>query len=330
MINQIKTIVLDAGGRYGLHPNWKTFTGELDYYLFEPDPIESKRLAEKYRKRASEVKVIDKALASDNGELTINFFRNRAMSSSVVRNPVSSLFKSGEREREVDIVESINVKAESIDFFSEQNNLKLDFLKLDTEGTEFQILQGAKKQIKENILGVRCEVSFDYIFEGMPLFSVLHEFMLSNDFILLNIDYDGRGDYQNNFVKTNERYGVLTATDAVWVKRPNSLFNSIEKDNESLSIKIMKFASFCFLNHAPDLAINILLEARENYKFDFVRFLETKLYKFLDISIHRLFYSLKWQPGQSLVQHREVFFKIFNKDMKILNDYMESMELNPD
>ena len=38
MSNRIRTTVLDAGGRYGLHPNWKPFTGELDYYLFEPDP----------------------------------------------------------------------------------------------------------------------------------------------------------------------------------------------------------------------------------------------------------------------------------------------------
>jgi len=329
MSNRIRTTVLDAGGRYGLHPNWKPFTGELDYYLFEPDPIESKRLAEKYIMRASEIKVIDKALATENGELTINFFRNRAMSSSVVRNPVSSLFKSGERETEVDIVESITVQAESIDYFSEQNNLRLDFLKLDTEGTEYQILQGAKKQLRDNIIGVRCEVSFDYIFEGMPLFSTLHDFMLSYGFILLNFDYEGRGDYQNIFVKTNERYGILTATDAVWVKRPNLLFNITEDDKVNATIKIMKYAGFCILNNAPDLAINILLEAREN-KVDFSEFSDTRLYKFLDISIHRLFYSLKWQPGQSLIQHRETFFRIFNKDMKILNDYMESTELNPD
>ena len=57
---------------------------------------------------------------------------------------------------------------------------------------------------------------------------------------------------------------------------------------------------------------------------------KTKLYKFLDISVHKLFYSLKWQPGQSLQEHQEIFEFIFGKKMKVLNQYMESVDLNPD
>ena len=34
-IDKIHTIVIDAGGRYGLHPSWKPFNGALKYYLFE-------------------------------------------------------------------------------------------------------------------------------------------------------------------------------------------------------------------------------------------------------------------------------------------------------
>jgi FkbM family methyltransferase len=90
--------VLDAGGRYGLHPSWKPFTGELDYYLFEPDPAEAMRLEQKYSHRSNEIKVVDKAVTKEDGTLTINFFRNRAMSSSVSRAPLSASFH-GERTR---------------------------------------------------------------------------------------------------------------------------------------------------------------------------------------------------------------------------------------
>lgn len=109
MNKDFKTTVLDAGGRYGLHPSWKPFTGELLYYLFEPDPVESKRLQKKYSRQSDEVKVVGSAVAEQDGRLTIHFLRNRAMSSSTVRNPVSSLFK-GERLREVDVVESIETE----------------------------------------------------------------------------------------------------------------------------------------------------------------------------------------------------------------------------
>ncbi len=57
---------------------------------------------------------------------------------------------------------------------------------------------------------------------------------------------------------------------------------------------------------------------------------DTRLYKFLDLSVHRLFYGLKWQPGQSLSGAQEVFTFIFGKKMKEMNEFMESEELNPD
>lgn len=332
MNTNLEMKVLDAGGRYGIHPTWKLFTGELNYHLFEPDPIESARLTKKYEHRPLEVKVIDQAVAEKNGRLTIHFFRNRAMSSSSVRNPVSPLFKRGMREAEVEVVESIETNAVSIDSYCVNNRLSLDFLKLDTEGSEYHILQGAKKQLQENILGVRCEVSFDYIFDEMPLFSTLHDFMLGQNFYLLNLDYVGKGDNQNDFVKTNGSYGVLITSDAVWMKRPEYLFNSPKErmPSGSAEIQVMKYAAFCLMNNASDVGINILLEARQKHEMDFNRIKDTRLHKFLNSSVHKLFYSLKWQPGQSLSDHQETFFAIFGENMKVMNEFMESDELNPD
>jgi FkbM family methyltransferase len=324
-----KTTVIDAGGRYGLHPSWKPFSGELEYYLFEPDPKESERLKNKYSRRAGEIKVLGCAVAEDDGKLTIHFSKNRAMSSSVIRNPVSALF-FGERQREVEIVESIETETVSIDSFCNKRNLKLDFLKLDTEGTEYQILKGAKKQLQESVLGVRSEVSFDYIFEGMPLFSTVHDFMLSRDFYLLNLDYDGRGDYQNDCVKADGRYGVLTSSDAVWLKRPSYLYSHSAKSLGEIEARVMKYAAFCIDNNAGDVAIDTLLKARSEHKLNLDIAKHTRLYKFLDISIHKYLYGLKWQPGQSLGVHQDLFSSIFGKKMKEMNEFMESEELNPE
>ncbi len=72
MIDSIRTIVLDAGGRYGLHPSWKPFTGELLYYLFEPDSEEARRLRKKYTHRSDEIIIDDRALNDVDGKITIN------------------------------------------------------------------------------------------------------------------------------------------------------------------------------------------------------------------------------------------------------------------
>ena len=130
-------------------------------------------------------------------------------------------------------------------------------------------------------------------------------------------------------MKANEPYGILTFTDAVWMRRPNYLFESKYESSRSTEIQVMKYAAFCLMNNARDVAVSILLEARQKQGMDFDKFQDSRLHKFLDISIHKLFHSLKWQPGQSLRDHRDTFFTIFGKKMKVMNEFMESEELNP-
>lgn len=330
MKNKIKTLVFDAGGRYGLHPSWKPFTGELEYYLFEPDPAEADRLKLKYKQRAHEVKIVDQAVAEKPGKMTINFFRNRAMSSSVARNPISALFK-GERESEVEIVESLEVNSDSVDNVCETKGVSIDFLKLDTEGTEYSILRGAENQLRENILGIRCEVSFEKVFEGMPLFGDIHKFLIDRGFYLLNLDYDGRGENQNDCVAIPGRYGILVGCDAVWMKRQSAVFekNTTNSHQNEKEIDVLKYVSFCLMNNASDVAIDLLLKARGQYNMKFDGLTDTRLHKFVDLNVQKLFYSLKWQPGQSLKKNQDIYFEIFGQKMKEMNEFMESMELNP-
>ncbi len=331
MTTRTRTTVIDAGGRYGLHPTWKSFTGELDYYLFEPDSTEAARLVQKYKERAVEIKVIDCALLDKDGTATLFLFRNRAMSSVHKRTPVSPLFV-GERQNQVNVDDRREVKVTSIDSFCDQNSLSVDFMKLDTEGSDYAILEGAKAQLNESVLGIRCEVSFDYLFENAPLFSKIHDLMMAHDFYLLNLDYNGKGDYCNEFVGTNGKYGILTFCDGVWLKRRERLFGalSIGGSNAEMEARVLKYAAFCLINNASDVAVDVLLQARHEFHLDFLELKESRLYRFVDISINKLFYSLKWEPGHSLEKHGETYFEIFNKRMLEMHEYNQSIELNPD
>jgi FkbM family methyltransferase len=325
MTDEIKTIVLDAGGRYGLHPSWKPFTGELLYYLFEPDIEEANRLRSKYDHKKDKIIIDDRAINDTNGTINLNILSNRAMSTSFIRSSKKEYFK-GEISTQVDIIEERKVKAVSVDSFCKDNNINLDFIKLDVEGGEYKILKGGGSQYK-NLLGIRCEVNFDETFEGTPVFSKIHDFLLDKDFFLLNLDYDGKGAYCNEFVKVNGKYGIIKDCDAVWLKKYDALF---ESKIENLEIRVLKYAAFCLMNNASDVAIDVLSKAVQTYSLNFNNLKNTRLYKFVDIAIHKLFYSLKWQPGQSLEKHKEVYFEIFNKKMKETHEYNQSIELNPD
>ena len=50
MVKNLKTTILDVGGRYGIHPTWKKFSGEKKIFLVEPDKEEYNRLKKKYQR----------------------------------------------------------------------------------------------------------------------------------------------------------------------------------------------------------------------------------------------------------------------------------------
>jgi FkbM family methyltransferase len=327
--DEVITKVIDAGGRYGLHPTWKGFSGELNYYLFEPDKTEADRLAFKYSHRKNEIRVLNEALSIDNGEITINFYKNLALSSSCIRNPVVSFYENDKRN-EIEIVRKAEVKCTTIDTFCRDNNFAVDFLKLDTEGSEYQILLGGKQQISNSLLGIRCEVAFDYIFKDMATFSDINKMLLDSGFFLLNIDYSGRGDFCNEFAISSGRYGILTNSDAVWLRRREHLFDKKIVSSVAGIIRILKYAAFCLGNNASDLAIEVLIKARREFRLSFLDYSRTRLFMLLDKLVHDLFYKLKWQPGQSITKHKEVYKLIFEKEMLSLNEYNESTMMNPD
>lgn len=139
----------------------------------------------KYLNRTDDINILNLALDENDGFLEFDVFENRAMNSSSVRNPISSLFKS-ERLREVEIIDRIKVRSRTIDSFCSENDLQVDFLKLDTEGNEYEILLGGKRQISKNVISIRVEVAFDHVFEGKKLFGSVSDLLLNEE---LALDY---------------------------------------------------------------------------------------------------------------------------------------------
>jgi hypothetical protein len=147
----------------------------------------------------------------------------------------------------------------------------------------------------------------------------------------MNLDYDGRGEYQNDCIAIPGRYGILVCCDAVWMKRQSTIFAmpaGISQQGER-EARVLKYAAFCLLNHASHLALDLLLCARRQHGMNFGNVASTRLFKFVDLNIQKLFYTLKWQPGQSLQRNQDIYREIFGSKMKEMNEFMESLELNP-
>ncbi|MBN2562033.1 MAG: FkbM family methyltransferase [Phycisphaerae bacterium] len=267
-----KTTVLDAGARYGMHPTWSSFCGELEYYAFEPDEKEAAYLRNLVPRPG--FRVVCKALDRELGAKPFHITRHRGLCSFLRPDTASEWFKRYRPDAGT-IEKTITVDATTIDEFARRNGLCFDFLKVDTEGTEQCVLEGGQEQIARNVLGIRTGVYFSGCYEGQSLISDTLEFLRERGFFMVNLDYFGLGTPRNSFFRKpdpvfpeNHRYGVLISTDGVWLRDYNWVCKRFMDDAVAWEVATLKYASFCMLNHAPDVALDTLCDYRKRSEKD--------------------------------------------------------------
>ena len=315
--------VLDIGSRYGIHPTWKSFNGNISYHLVEADKNEALRLKKKY-KNYNYIKSYFAVMGEDNKEIELNFLNNVAMTSILQRKDISPLYWN-ERKYQSEIKKTSMIKTISLNYFIKKNKITPDFIKLDVEGYENTILKYGDS-IFNSLLGARSEVSFTNLYKEQKnnygSFNEIHELFTNNNFVLLNLDYDGKGDYFSKYLKSNSKYGILQSTDAIWIKDPFFIKKNFDE------FKFLKVIIFCILNNAIDVALWLLQELHIKNK----KFLSNKKIKnitFVKNSICRHFYTLKWVPGQILAEHKNFYETIFNDLFPEMNEFNESPIYNP-
>ena len=101
-----------------------------------------------------------------------------------------------------------------------ESMVKPDFLKLDTQGSELDILQGAHGTL-QHCLGVEAEVEFREIYESQPLFGDLAKYLQSNGFEF--IDFVAFGKWERSRPDGLRTFlGELIHADALFLRYPES------------------------------------------------------------------------------------------------------------
>lgn len=317
--------IFDVGGRYGIHPSWKQSSKYTNYLLVDADPEECERLNIRY-KNTSRVNIVNTLISSAGGDFSnLNILKNPAMSSILCRNELTPLYDDkSDLRHQTEIVNTIRVSNSTLDDLK-RTYFSPDFLKLDIEGPELDALQSFSDY--QNVLGIRSEVTFAPNYHELcgSTFVDIHKFLEAKDFILLNLDYLGRGDPWSQFISDTHRYGSLQSCDAVWIKNPHLVLN--QQNTES----IVLLSIFLFLNNAPDVAIWLLSEKinqtscfiNHNQEFD------KPLSDYLEYLAIRHLTSLKWSPSQNISSHNDLFERLFGKKFPSQNLYNESSIYNP-
>jgi len=312
-----KIRVLDIGARYGLHPSWKNLKTDAEFILVDADPKEIERLKERYKNKKNFF-ILHTAISNKEGMMNLNILANPAMNSSQKRIESSPLFKDENRSKQTKISEVIQVEMSSISKICKKFG-DVDFIKIDIEGCEMEALESIEDF--SSILGIRSEVNFAKLYPNdvNSSFSEIHNYLLNKGYMLVNLDYLGKGDAWSSYVSENTRYGSLVSTDGLWIKDPKKFVK------KASTIEILKMSIFMFLNNGPDLAIWLLLHKKK----DIYNSKLNKLKKYSSELLVKHFYSIKWSPSQSIKEHEKIFNQIFDFPYPSMNKYNESEVYNP-
>lgn len=175
--------VIDVGCRWGPADRWRQIPN-VRVFGFDPDPAECERLNQQAANDPL-LTYVPLALGAVPGVAQLHIAAEPACSSLYppdeelvgLRPSLALISKVGQEE----------VSLETLDRWCAENNVGgVDFLKIDTQGAELDVLKGAEQTLG-SVRVVEVEVEFNPIYIGQPLFPAVDSFLRKHGFVLWRV-----------------------------------------------------------------------------------------------------------------------------------------------
>ena len=241
----IKINIIDVGAMGGLSKIWGPIESIINAIGFEPDPIEFEKL-----KEDKNVKYYNYALYSESKNLEFNIARGGGKSSLLIPNEKFLEKYSDYNNYVVEEKKPIpKIFVKTLDELVKQNEkLDPDFIKLDTQGSELEILRGSEKVLTEKVCGCLIEISFVETYKNQPLFREIDSFMEQKGFNLFDIK---RYYWKKDILYNYRGKGQLIMGDALYFKKYEEIKHwSFEK--------VLRFITLLYYFGYYDYAIEIV------------------------------------------------------------------------
>jgi len=249
-------VLVDIGASGGLASNWKAASKYLKMIGFEPDEREFVNLMKQNDQRKL---YLNTALYNKPQE--INFFMNRKQQTSSVFEPNRSFLDQFPESDRFDVMKVARMKTDTLDRQFELNHItQADFIKVDTDGSELFVLQGASHVLDRDILGIEVEVEYAPMHLGQPQFCDVDKFIQSKGFHLFDLkNYFWK---RQNGKTIGKSRGQIIFADALYFKTMESL-DAMMKAISDVSLrkaKVVKMISICALYGYLDYANQVFIQ----------------------------------------------------------------------
>lgn len=242
-----KLIIVDVGSTGGLSPLWSNIEEIVLCYTFDPDSRAVKSL-HKY------IKIFNCALWSSKRKLNLHL--TKFPDASSIYHPNNEFLKSflNYNDHHVEKIVKIHTKKMDDVFLNEKSP---DFIKIDTEGADLEILKGSKFNLENNILGIQSEVQFIERNIGSPLFGEIHDFLLKKGFWIMDLK-------KESWIRKNSLYRANSKPQLIWgdaiymISDDEALKRGSKMSNNDRTFFLVKIILISLIYGFHDYACDIL------------------------------------------------------------------------
>jgi FkbM family methyltransferase len=182
--------VVDIGGRLGPLSQFSSLIPFCSLFICEPDPKAQEALRESFQSKQEgydwrRVIPFSEALGLNSGTVSLNITKQPGLSSLLV--PNSEMVRTFYSTDDWQVLGSEQVPSLTLDAAGTRYDFGSPlFLKLDTQGTELEILKSGPSVLKDTV-GVYLEVNNLDFYQGQSSFGETDSFLRENGFTLVDL-----------------------------------------------------------------------------------------------------------------------------------------------
>lgn len=186
-------VVVDVGARWGVAPVWDRLGSHCLAIGFEPDLEECERLIALNRSNPRR-RFVPVGLGAQTGMATLYLTKNHQGCSLYPPSRHAVAHHPGLVDGALDATTIIEVMALD-EWCASEGIARVDAIKLDTQGSELDVLRGGEETLR-SIRLVDVEVQFNELYEGIPLFADVDQYLRQQGFVLWKLrDFAHYGQY---------------------------------------------------------------------------------------------------------------------------------------